>query len=593
MNWIPRIILMSCVLVPALPVCAEVKVRLSHNPVQLHETFELTIESSGERGGAPDLSAIKQDFEVVDRTTSQSIRVVNGRASHKGELRLTLMPRRSGEVRIQPITVGDEQSEPILIKVLEPDPNQVTQSSDAVFLEVGTDRESALVQAQVIYTVRLYWKAQLADLKLSAPQTQGPYTVVEQLGDSREYRKTVNGMTYQVSELRYALFPQTPGALTIRPAELTAFETAPPQRPYDPFSYFSQPRAGKRIRVQSEALQLTVRPIPAKAPSKPWLPATNLQLAEAWPEADPEFRVGKPITRTLMVLADGLPAAKLPLLEPQYPEGLKTYTENATLENRPSPQGLTGVRQERTTLVPTREGSFTLPAIEIRWWSTRDRGTELAQLPSRRIRVLPALPETIAPTQPPAPPVQQQYPLMSPPPSSWSPAREPPSGPEPTPQAAAATPAEPASWSIWLPLLLAIGWIATAAAWWLSRRGAPAPSMARPIDQEAEAPPLSPGLRSFQEACQHSDGHAAQEALIAWGRENWPDQPITSLGALASLTPPDLAREIQALDRALYSSTPGSWDCRGLWEAVTRFHLPTSASATASGESLFPLNPNI
>jgi hypothetical protein len=588
-------ILLSLVilLAQALPATAAVKVRLSHNPVRLNEPFELTIESTGEKGGTPDLSDIRAHFEVIDQATSQTLRVINGQASHRGELRLTLMPRHTGELKIPPITVGDQRSEPILIQVLEPDPNDVMQGSDKVFLEVGTDRESVLVQAQVLYTVRIYRSAQLADLRLSPPRTKGPYTVVEQLGESRDYRETVNGIVYQVSELRYALFPQTPGLLTIEPAEVTAFEMEQPRGAY---SYFSRPRAGRRISVRSEPLDLTVKPVPAKAPSRPWLPATKLQLAEAWPESDPKLRVGKPVTRTLMVLADGLPAAKLPPLEPEYPEGLKTYTENATLENRTSAQGMTGVRQERTTLVPTREGFFELPAIEIHWWSTKDNRGQVARLPARRIEVLAPVPEPVSAPKPPATLAQPQYPLIAPPPSTWTPRSPPATEMEPSGPGVTAAPKRSAPWTLWLASALAIGWLATAVAWWRSRRraahqGTGTAGIDRGLPQPQ--PPSSPGLQALQQACLHGDRHAAQVALLTWGHEVWPDQAVTSLGALAALTPPDLGREIQTLDRALYGSTGTGWDCAALWAALTRFHVTARSGSTLPDETLTPLNPNI
>jgi hypothetical protein len=140
-------------------------------------------------------------------------------------------------------------------------------------------------------------------------------------------------------------------------------------------------------------------------------------------------------------------------------------------------------------------------------------------------------------------------------------------------------------------VLFGIGWLGTAIAWAMTRRAPGAAGSRRKPDASETTLSSSPGLQALQQACLHGDRHAAQEALLAWGREIWPDQPVTSLGALAGLAPPDLAREIQALDHSLYGSGGASWDCAALWGAMSRFHRPTHPGSALESEALTPLNP--
>ncbi len=576
------------------PAAAEVSARISHNPVHLNDAFELTLESTGEQSSAPDLSALRRQFDVLTQATSQTVRVVNGRRSIRGELRLTLMAREPGDQSIPAIRFGDEQTSAIPIKVLEATTEAVAPGSDKVFVEVSAEPPATLVQSQILYTVRLYWATPLIDLRqVAAPEIEGPYTVVERVGNARQYETTSNGVSYQVSELRYALFPQTPGTLTIKPARFTALEVDQSRGGFAPFGYGPAP-TGKAISVHSGPLQVTVKPIPAKAPSKPWLPTSSLQLLEAWPTQKPEFRVGQPINRTLMVVAEGLPAAKLPALEPDYPPGLKTYSDNATLENRTSEKGLIGVRQERTTIVPTDDGRFLLPAIQVRWWNTAQSRAETAELPARSVRVLPALPGASQPAQPPAAGRQQQYPLVAPPTAPWSAMREPPLEPGLAVATSHSGGPRKASWLVWLSLLLGIGWLGTAAAWWLSRRGAArAPAGQRSPARPPEKPqPLSPALEALRAACEQGDRHAAQDALLIWGRQSWPDQPVTSLGALAALTSPPLREQIQGLDRSLYGAQGNLWNGQSLWDALRSFRLPKTQGPVVPDQILTPLNPS-
>jgi len=588
-----RGVLAFVLVVFAGPAVAEVSVRISQHAVHVNQAFDLILDSTGEEGGPPDLAALRSQFDVLSQSTSETTRVINGRRSSRSELRLTLMAREAGDQTIPPIRVGSEQTEAIPLKVLESASEDVAPGSDKIFVEVSAEPKAALVQSQVLYTVRLYWAAQLSNLRqVSAPETEGPYTVVERVGNAREYQQIRDGVAYRVSELRYALFPQTPGMLTIKPTRFTAYELDQGRGGFNPFGY-APAGPGKSVGVSSEALQVTIKPIPAKAPSKPWLPAASLQVQEAWPTEEPEFRVGRPIKRTLMVVAEGLPAAKLPPLEPSYPKSLKTYSENATLENRPSEKGLIGVRQERVTIVPTEDGRFRLPAIQIHWWNTAANRPETAELPARSIRVLPTLPGAPQPAQPPAARYQQQYPLVAPPTAPWSSTQEPPLEAAPPSAIVEGEGAKEAPWLVWLSLLLGIGWLGTATAWWMSRRDAARAAAApRPRTRRVEKPPpLPPALEALRSACEDGDRHAAQDALLAWGRQSYPDQPVTSLGALASLTSAPLRAEIQALDRSLYGAQGSLWSGQRLWDALRIFRLPKSRDSVIPDQMLTPLNP--
>ena len=79
------------------------------------------------------------------------------------------------------------------------------------------------MQAQVILTLRIYHSVSLYDDSTLSP-LQMPEALVERLGEPRTYEKTINGVRHGVIEVRYALFPQKSGELTI-PAQLFSATT--------------------------------------------------------------------------------------------------------------------------------------------------------------------------------------------------------------------------------------------------------------------------------------------------------------------------------------------------------------------------------
>ncbi len=71
----------------------------------------------------------------------------------------------------------------------------------------------------------------------------------------------------------------------------------------------------KPVNVLGEKLSLNVRPIPDSFPvnaNNPWLPSELLTLHQEWQPEPIEFKVGEPITRTILLTAEGLGKAQLP-----------------------------------------------------------------------------------------------------------------------------------------------------------------------------------------------------------------------------------------------------------------------------------------
>ena len=208
---------------------------------------------------------------------------------------------------------------------------------------------------------------------------------IEQLGEPRTYEKEINGIRHGVIELRYAIFPQKSGQLSI-PAQVfsaTLVERSG-QNDYQPFG----PRPGRLTRVSSPEIPLTVKAKPAEYPADaPWLPARNLTLAEAWnPEPD-KAQVGDSLTRSLMVKVEGLASAQLPALPATHAPGLRRYPDQPQLSNQASERGVLGSREEREALVPTTSGRIELPPVEVVWWNTREDHLERSQLPGRTLEV--------------------------------------------------------------------------------------------------------------------------------------------------------------------------------------------------------------
>jgi hypothetical protein len=108
-------VLAAAVLALAHPAGATVTVQASRTSLAENETLQLTVTT--DTAGMPDLGELNQDFAILNRGVSTSRRSINGYATQRTTLNLTLMPRRSGELTIPAIHVGDQASQPLTVQV--------------------------------------------------------------------------------------------------------------------------------------------------------------------------------------------------------------------------------------------------------------------------------------------------------------------------------------------------------------------------------------------------------------------------------------------------------------------------------------------
>ncbi len=536
----------------------EAVAEVDRDRIYFGESLTLTIALSGKaRGHEPDLAPLRDDFAVLGTGTSTRMQIVNGNASMEVEWRIQLEPIRSGKLVIPPLRVGPYVTDAIPLEVL-PASQMPRGQNDTVFIEVQAEPNDPYVQQQVLVTVRLFHAVSLLDGTLDEPE--GDDWMVQRLDkqDTR-YETRRNGRRYGVVERRYALFPQKSGTLTLPPLRFQGRIAT--QGSMNRF--FDQ---GRAIRRQSQPLRFQVRPRPAGYPQgAAWLPARNLELWEDLPLAA-GLKQGEPVTRTLMLKADGLLAAQLPDLPAPVVDGLSAYPDQPVTREEYSRQGVHSVRQQKMALVPNRAGELELPELVVPWWNTETDRLEYARLPARKLQVKPAAGGSTPAVQP----------------TTAADGGEPADQAEATvaagPQPVAGLPAW--VWP-WVALLLLLGWLANAV--FCLRRRLPVvkettkPALARVDDRAAR--------KAWQQAQEAGDLAAMQAALLQWARLR--GHAATSLGELArSLGEGELADEIRALEQARYKPGTG-WNPQRL-AALLKDGLPAPKPARSKVVSALP-----
>jgi len=516
--------------------------RVDRTQLSLDETVELTLETSDTTVfGKPDLQPLEGLFRVLGTRQANQLSSAYGEAQAVTQWLITLQPQRTGYVVIPPLQLGEWHSEPIMLNVSESSTEGGGRLAP-IFIDSSLDQDSVYVQAQVVLTLRIYHSVSLYDDSTLSPLQFGD-ALVERLGEPRTYEKDINGVRHGVIEIRYALYPQKSGTLTI-PAQLFSATTVAPSGDY----YGS--RFGKTTQVKSPEIPLLVKPKPAEYPKDaPWLPAANLTLVEAWSPQPQEAQLGEALTRSLLIKAEGLSSAQLPPIESPPVAGLRRYPDQPTLNDTVTENGLTGSREQREALVASDAGDYRLPATEVVWWNTVEDRLERSTLPERTLQVAenpelqqPALEDAAAAAHP-----------MSQPQRLW--------------------PWQLSSAVLGLTTLLGFGL-------WLRARSQPAV-----IRTVQSGPTPRSLLDDLKRACLANDTQATRHALDAWARQ----QPETLAEMAARFVP--LSDALDGLNGALYSETGQRWQGEALWQAIQ--NLPTARPTAGEPENgaLPPLYP--
>ncbi len=573
------IALLMVLLMSASTLWADVRASLDRNSIYDGDTVTLTIEANGEDMGVePDLSVLEKDFSVLGKSSSRRLQFINGKRSDQHQWQIELDPLRMGTLTVPAIPLGNSATSPLTLKVSQQPAVQDAGAGQPVFIKAEVDDagSSPFVQQQIHYTVRMYYRVPLVEGSFSNLEIAD--ALVERLDEDKQYTTTVDGKRYRLLERHYAIFPEKSGPLTIPPMAFTGRVAANARqrsgsRQMDSmmeqfFGSNNLPGMGKRIRVRSQPLTLDVKPRPANYRTEHWLPSAELVLQDSWEEGPPEFHVGEPVNRTIVLRVKGLESSHLPDISIPETENIRLYPEQAVTENRTDGKWVFGTRTQTIAYVPSRPGRVSLPEIRIDWWDTTQQRPRSTVLPSWEINVLPAaggVAKHAAPTPQNKAAVQ-------------------PEGNE------TATTDIDATASIMLQavksrrLWLTIGLFTLLAALLLLYRKRLQPKK-RAISAANHV------RRELQKACEQNNPQAAARALLNWAASKWPDQPPRTLGALAHCVDKGV-NEIHELDRALYAAENSPWNGQALWAIFRQgLHDGKTKDTSSTVDTLSPLYP--
>ncbi len=531
---------------------AAVRAQVDRPSVDLNESFMLEIIVDTNTDSEPDLTVLEDEFYVGQVSQLSNTSIYNGEIRRSRTWTIALMPKKTGEQEIPPISVGNEKSAPVKITVKEPAKEPPGEAD--VFITSEIDQAEAYVQAQILYRIKVYRAVATRQPALREPTISGAEVLVELAGDEKSYEAILNGKAYNVVERVIALYPQQSGEIAISPALFEA-------------RVLRDGRITGRKVFQSDEHTVKVLPIPAppdEFQDAVWLPARDVQLSEEWSRDPERINAGEPVTRRVTISALGQIETQIPAIAPLSVDGLNVYEDKPELSRRVEAGGIRGIRKDQYAVIGVNAGAIELPELEVPWWDI-DAGTwRVARLPARTINVKavdePVIAEDVV---------------------------------EATTKSGAAETAAPQLMpdGFWLRVsqLLAAVWLLTVFAWWWSSRDQ------NRAPRKPEPPPVYKRQAKFVKAARKAalagDGAAVRSALIEWGRLQWPDDAPRSVGELAERVSAPLSDELRKLSMASYGPGGGEWDGAALAKSIRSIAVARKDSRLDAEDPLPPLMP--
>ncbi|GGF53403.1 hypothetical protein GCM10007301_11060 [Azorhizobium oxalatiphilum] len=582
-------------LAPGLAIAASLTATVSPTNIIDGDTVELVLSlTDGDGKQPPNLSALTRDFDVVEQGRRSRPVTENGRRVTVNEWLITLAPKRSGKLVIPQLAVAGLLSQPLTITVVPSATATQDMDEKPLFVRLEAGDVSPFVQSDIPVSVRVYARIDMLGGGLSPPEADGAAFTPQ--GEQRQYARAIGKFRYQVIEQNYLMRPQRSGTITVKPVTLRARvvsysgnEASDAMarmlgRPPGTMPWMNTPTATREMITESNPLTITVRERPADA--KGWfLPARRVAISSEWTTPLKDAKVGSVLSRTIRLEAVGAGPNQLPPLTPADVAGIRQYVETNRSESAPIRGEQGALLTQTVSVVPTRAGTYTLPAIEVAWWNTATQQQQTAVLPAETFTVAP---DPRAMAQEPPTPVTS---TTAPPPGAT---------PTPPPVAAPASDRMADVWAFLLRhreiigsvlgaaiVLFALGYLGR----WL--RGAIAARKRNaPVAVTAPATPSRANAlrdpeaaeQALINACKAKDAGAAHRAVLAWLRLS---------GGAGTPVSPDLERALGTLRTSVYGETPARFDGGSFLKAFRAEQKARGAKPKAvRGAKLAPLYPS-
>ena len=388
-----KILIAIIILLPGQAQAFSVTAQVARNRISVNDYLEFKVIFDGGEGDVD--TAPITDFQIVSRSKSSNISLINTSYTKTVTAVFQLLPRGKGKLTIPALAVSHGgktyQTQPIVVTVAE----ERTSPEDArdIFVQAEFSHDKLFVGQQGIYRFQLFSGVQFTNARLQKPEFEG-FSVEEMGKEPRKFTRNINGRRYNGVEIAYLIIPRTPGNITIDPSLLTC-DVVLQDRNHrrDPFGdsffangFFSNARTQPR-RFSTQALPIEVMPLPPHEGAVPFSGLVGQFKLSASLDKN-TIQAGDSTTLTVTISGTGnVMDAKFPDLN--IPDQFKVYDDSPVEEVILTNQGYQGKKTFKRALVPISAGSFTIPPLGLTFFDVENNAYQTIFTSSMPMTVAP------------------------------------------------------------------------------------------------------------------------------------------------------------------------------------------------------------
>ena len=377
---------------------AAVTASVEKSSVGINEPVVLIIQSDENTSAQPDLSVLKNLFNVLSTSVSHQTYILNGQTRNEISWQFSLMPLQKGTLVIEPISVGNQKTNPVKVTISESASDEVsaddaTQTAEPIYqieTQIASPKnQKPFIQEQINYTVRLVDDGNL-QIESVGFETTNDF-IIKDLAKPKV--RTLSSGKREII-FSYALFALKSGKLTLPKAHIQGYVYQKPKVENifgNGFFSFQMPSffgVQTPVTLTSDELTADILPAPTDYQGKWWLPAKDVTLSAYFVSPPRTIRVGAVLKREISIKAIGLTGEQLPEIESFSTDAFKQYPETPHTQTDISGTDIIGTLTAADVIIPQKAGLITLPEIKINWYDLKTKQIKTAVVPEEQIRVL-------------------------------------------------------------------------------------------------------------------------------------------------------------------------------------------------------------
>lgn len=325
-------------------------------------------------------------FAVSTAEKSSRVNIVNGITNSETIFSFQVLPKKQGKFLIGPATLTvngvsfQSNQVEIVVNIQKEAVNAPNAKERSFYITVDVNNRRPYVGEQIVYTFLLFNRGEITHAEMTLPDFSG--FLKEEIGKQKSYDKVMDGVKWNVAEIKYAIFPLMGGEMTIPPARVTA-DVVVRNAPNSRFPSLFVNRTEK-VTVSSEPISLLVSRTPTAGKPEDFVGLVGSVTVTA---SASKQTIEKDRSTTLTLTIEGNANIRdFQWVMPKLSE-FTVYDDKPSFDLQATANQVIGKKIFKKSLLPLKSGEIEIPKITIAYFDPDKKLYRFAETKPIRLNV--------------------------------------------------------------------------------------------------------------------------------------------------------------------------------------------------------------